>query len=54
MENLIFYTVEGPGNPGKVMYLPHQTVMREDHSPAKSPVVFDASAKKVGPSSNNV
>ena len=35
------------------MYLPHQAVIRKDHSSAKLRVVFDASAKKVGPSLND-
>ena len=49
----IIEKVEGPGNPRKVMYLINQTVTRKDHSSTKLPVVFDASAKKVGPSLND-
>ena len=53
LKNGITEKVEGPGNPGKVMYLPHQAVIRKDHSSTKLRVVFDASAKKVGPSLND-
>ena len=53
LKNGIFEKVEGPGNPGKVIYLPHQAVIRKDHSSTKLRVVFDTSAKKVGPSLNN-
>ena len=49
----IIEKVGGPGNPGKVMYLPHQAVIHKDHSSTKLRVVFDASAKKVGPSLND-
>ena len=35
------------------MYLPHQAVICKDHSSTKLRVVFDASAKKVGPSLND-
>ena len=35
------------------MYLPHQAVISKDHSSTKLRVVFDASAKKVGPSLND-
>ena len=35
------------------MYLPHQAVIRNGHSSTKLRVVFDASAKKVGPSLND-
>ena len=31
-KNGIIEKVEGPGNPGKDIYLPHQAVIREDHS----------------------
>ena len=53
LKNGIIEKVEGPGNPGKVMYLPHQAVIRKDHSSTKLRVVSDASAKKVGPSLND-
>ena len=53
VKNGIIEKVEGPGNPGKVMYLPHQAVICKDHSSTKLRVVFDASAKKVGPSLND-
>ena len=53
LKNGITEKVEGPGNPGKVMYLPHQAVIRKDHSSTKLCVVFEASAKKVGPSLND-
>ena len=53
LKNGILEKVEGPGNPRKVMYLPHQAVIRKDHSSTKLRVVFDASAKKVGPSLND-
>ena len=45
----IIEKVEGPGNPGKVMYLPHQAAIRKNHSSTKLRVVFDVSSKKVGP-----
>ena len=53
LKNGIIEKVEGAGNPGKVMYLPHQAVICKDHSSTKLRVVFDASAKKVGPSLND-
>ena len=53
LKNGIIEKVEGPGNPRKVMYLPHQAVIRKDHSSTKLRVVFDASAKKVGPTLND-
>ena len=53
-KNGIIEEVKSPGNPGKVMYLPHQVVIRKDHSSTKLRVVFDISAKKVGPSLNHV
>ena len=28
----IIEKVEGPGNPGKVTYLPHQAAIRKDHT----------------------
>ena len=52
LKNGIIEKIEGPGSSGKVMYLPHQAVIRNDHSSTKL-VVFDASAKKVGPSLND-
>ena len=53
LNNGIIEKIEGPGNSGKVMYLPHQAVIRNNHSSTKLRVVFDASAKKVGPSLND-
>ena len=32
LKNVIIEKVEGPGNPGRVKYLPYQAVMREDLS----------------------
>ena len=45
LKNGTIEKVEGPGNPGKVIYLPHQAFIRTDHSSIKLCVVFDASAK---------
>ena len=45
LKNGIIEKVEGPGNPGKVIYLPHQAVIPEGHSSTKLLVVFDASLK---------
>ena len=39
-----------PTEVGKVSYLPHKMVIREDKDTTKLRVVFDASAKKDGPS----
>ena len=50
LKNGIIEEVEGPGSPRKVMHLPHQAVIPEGHSSTKLCVVFDASAKRVGPS----
>ena len=44
--------VESIGIPGKVKYLPHQTVIRDNHSSVKLRVVFDASSETIGPSLN--
>ena len=41
-----------PTEVGKVSYLPHKMVIREDKDTTKLRVVFDASAKKDGPSLN--
>ena len=41
-----------PTEVGKVSYLPHKMVIREDKDTTKLRVVFDASAKKEGPSLN--
>ena len=38
---------------GEVTYLPHRAVLREDKQTTKLRVVFDASAKKSGPSLND-
>ena len=53
LKNGIIEKVEGPGNPGKVMYLPHQAVIHKYHNSTKLRVVFDATAKKVGLSLND-
>ena len=45
--------VKGPGNPGKAKYLPQQAVISKDHSFTKLRIVFNATAKEVGPSLNN-
>ena len=53
LKNGIIEEVEGTGNPRKVMYLPHQAVILEDHSSTNLRIVFDASAKQAGPSLND-
>ena len=53
LKNGILEKAEGPGNPRKAMCLPHQAVIHKDHSSTKLRVVFDASAKKVGPTLND-
>ena len=53
LKNGIIEKLEGPGNPGKVMYLPHQAVIHKYHNSTKLRVVFDATAKKVGLSLND-
>ena len=41
------------GEPGRVHYLPHHTVIRWDKQTTKVRVVYDASSSAVGPSLNN-
>ena len=48
----IIEKVDSPGEPGKVHYLPHRSVLREDKQTTKVRVVFDGSAKEDGPSIN--
>ena len=50
-ENII-ERVYDPGEPGKVHYLPHRAVLRDDKETTKLRVVFDGSAKEGGPSIN--
>ena len=38
----------------KVKYLPHQAVIRDDHSSAKLRVEFDARSKTIGPGLNEI
>ena len=38
----------------KVKYLPHQAVIRDNHSSTKLCVVFDPSSKTIGPSLNDI
>ena len=52
LKNGINEKVEGLGNPRKDMYLPHQAVISIDQSSTKLCLVFDVSAKKVGPRLN--
>ena len=53
LKMVLMKKVESPDNPGKVMYLPHHTVIYEDHSPTKLGVAFYANAKKGSPCWNN-
>ncbi|XP_065658112.1 uncharacterized protein LOC136082626 [Hydra vulgaris] len=50
-ENII-ERIYDPGEPGKVHYLPHRAVLRDDKETTKLRVVFDGSAKEGGPSIN--
>ena len=42
-----------PGKPGRVFYLPHRAVVRNDKETTKCRVVFDGSAEEIGPSLND-
>ena len=53
LENGVIEKVESIGIPGKVKYLPHQAIIRDDHSSTKLRVVFDARSKIIGPSLND-
>ena len=44
---------EDKGVPGMVHYLPHHAVVRRDKETTKVRVVYDASARTIGPSLNN-
>ena len=48
----IIERIETMGEIGRVTYLPHRAVIREDKHTTKVRVVFDASAKNIGPSLN--
>ncbi|XP_065665647.1 uncharacterized protein LOC136087069 [Hydra vulgaris] len=50
-ENIIERAYD-PGEPGKVHYLPHRAVLRDDKETTKLRAVFDGSAKEGGPSVN--
>ena len=54
LEHGVIEKVESIGIPSKVKYLPHQAVIRDDHSSTKLRVVFDASSKTIGPSLNDI
>ena len=54
LEHGVIEKVESIGIPGKDKYLPHQAVIRDDHSSTKLRVVFDASSKTIGPSLNDI
>ena len=49
----IIERIETMGEIGRVTYLPHIAVIREDKHTTKVRVVFDASAKNIGPSLND-
>ena len=53
LEHGVIEKVESIGITGKVKYLPHQAVIRDDHTSTKLRVVFDASWKTIGPSLND-
>ena len=53
LEHGFIEKVESIGIRGKVKYLPHQAVIRDDHSSTKLRLVFDASSKTIGPSLND-
>ena len=46
LKNGIIEKVQGPGNPRKVMYLPNQVFLCEDHNSTKLHVVFMLLRKK--------
>ena len=50
----IIERIETMGEIGRVTYLPHRAVIREDKHTTKVRVVFDASAKNKGPSLNGI
>lgn len=49
----ILEQAEEPVAPGENFYVPHHTIIRDNHTTAKLKIVFDASAKSQGPSLNN-
>lgn len=49
----ILEQAEEPVTPGENCYVPHHTIIRDNHTTAKLKIVFDASAKNQGPSLNN-
>ena len=53
LEHSVIEKVESISIPGKVKYLPHQAVIRDDHSSTKLRVLFEASSKTVGLSLND-
>ena len=53
LEHGVIEEVESIGIRGKAKYLPHQAVIRDDHSSTKLRLVFDASSKTIGPSLND-
>ena len=53
LEHGVIEKVESIGIPRKVKYLPHQAVIRDDHSSTKLRVVFDANSKIIGSSLND-
>ena len=54
VEHGVIEKVESIGIPGKVEYLPHQAVIRDDHSSTKLRVVFDVSSRTIRPSLNDI
>ena len=54
VEHGVIEKVESIGIPGKVKYLPHQAVIRDDHSSTKLRVVFDVSSRTIRPSLNDI
>ena len=49
----ILEQAEEPVTPGENCYVPHHTIIRDNHTTTKLKIVFDASAKSQGPSLNN-